>query len=88
MEFGYVVVGHEGVLVGRRRLILPRRVQSFGFDIGWQPPAMVLRLRGYGAWIESDGKPLEEYAVEVEGNTISCYVCSEDGKVRIEPPPA
>ena len=42
---------------------------------------MVLRLHGYGAWIESDGKPLAEYAVEVEGNVISCYVCSEEGKV-------
>ena len=30
---------------------------------------MVLRLRGYGAWIESGGEPLEEYAVEVEGDT-------------------
>ncbi|KAF9646401.1 hypothetical protein BDM02DRAFT_3188875 [Thelephora ganbajun] len=41
---------------------------------------MVLRLRGYGAWIESDGIPLEEYAVEVKDNIISCYVCSEEGK--------
>ena len=32
---------------------------------------MVLRLHGYGAWIESDGKPLEEYAVEVKDNTCS-----------------
>ena len=24
-----------------------------------KPPAMVLRLHGYGAWIESDGKLLE-----------------------------
>jgi len=46
---------------------------------------MVLRLHGYGAWIESDGKPLEEYAVEVKDNVISCYVCSEEGKVRAEP---
>jgi len=46
---------------------------------------MVLRLHGYGAWIESDGKPLEEYAVEVKGDTISCYVCSEEGKVKLEP---
>ena len=45
---------------------------------------MVLRLHGYGAWIESDGKPLEEYAVEVKDNFISCYVCSEEGKVRAE----
>ena len=45
---------------------------------------MVLRLHGYGAWIESDGKPLEEYAVEVKDNVISCYVCSEEGKVRAE----
>jgi len=41
---------------------------------------MVLRLRGYGAWIESDGEPLEEYAIEVEGDTVSCYICSEEGK--------
>jgi len=47
-----------------------------------KPPVMVLRLHGYGAWIESEGKPLEEYGVEVEGNVISCYVCSEEGKVR------
>lgn len=42
---------------------------------------MVLRLHGYGAWIELDGVPLEEYAVEVKDNVISCYVCSEEGKV-------
>ena len=42
---------------------------------------MVLRLHGYGAWIESDGKPLDEYAVEVKDNVVSCYVCSEEGKV-------
>ena len=47
---------------------------------------MVLRLHGYGAWIESDGEPLEEYAVEVKDNVISCYVCSEEGKVRTRPP--
>ncbi|KAF9792069.1 hypothetical protein BJ322DRAFT_1026940 [Thelephora terrestris] len=41
---------------------------------------MVLRLHGYGAWVESDGKPLEEYAVEIKGNVISCYICSEEGK--------
>lgn len=45
---------------------------------------MVLDLRGYTAWIESDGERLEEYAVEVKGNTISCYVCSEEGKVKAE----
>ena len=50
-----------------------------------KPPAMVLRLHGYGTWIESDGKPLEEYAVEVKDNLITCYVCSEEGKVRAEP---
>jgi len=49
---------------------------------------MVLRLYGYGAWIESDGKPLEEYAVEVNGNVISCYICSEEGKVRVTPLPS
>lgn len=49
---------------------------------------MVLRLYGYGAWIESDGKPLEEYAVEVDGDVISCYICSEEGKVRIAPLPS
>ena len=49
---------------------------------------MVLNLRGYTAWIESDGKDLEEYAVEVKGNIVSCYVCSEEGKVRAEPPRA
>jgi len=47
---------------------------------------MVLELRGYSAWIESDDESLEEYAVEVKGNTISCYICSEEGKVRTEPP--
>ena len=47
---------------------------------------MVLRMRGHTAWIESDGKPLEEYAVEVKDNIISCYVCSEEGKVRTNPP--
>jgi len=46
---------------------------------------MVLRLHGYGTWIESDGKLLEEYAVEVKDNVISCYVCSEEGKVRVAP---
>ena len=51
-----------------------------------KPPAMVLRLHGYGAWVESDGKPLQEYAVEVKDNVISCYICSEEGKVRTESP--
>jgi len=46
---------------------------------------MVLRLHGYGAWIESEGKPLEEYGVEVKDGVISCYVCSEEGKVRSLP---
>jgi len=46
---------------------------------------MVLRLHGYSVWIESDGKPLEEYGVEVKDNVISCYICSEEGKVRAEP---
>jgi len=46
---------------------------------------MVLRLHGYGAWIELDGEPLEEYAVEVKENVISCYVCSEERKVRAVP---
>ena len=46
---------------------------------------MVLRLHSYGAWIEVDGKPLEEHAVEVKGNAVSCYVCSEEGKVRAAP---
>lgn len=49
---------------------------------------MVLRLHGYGAWIELDGEPLEEYAAEVKGNIISCYVCSEEGKVRAAPLPS
>ena len=49
---------------------------------------MVLRLHGYGAWIESDGIPLEEYAVEVNDNVISCYVCSQEGKVRTGLPQA
>jgi len=44
---------------------------------------MVLRLHGYGAWIETDGIPLEEYAVEAQGNVVSCYVCSQEGKVRV-----
>lgn len=42
---------------------------------------MVLRLHGYGAWVELGGQPLEEYAVEVNDNVISCYICSEEGKV-------
>lgn len=44
---------------------------------------MVLRLYGYGAWIESGNEILEEHAVEVKENVISCYVCSEEGKVRV-----
>ena len=47
---------------------------------------MVLRLHGYSAWIESDGEPLEEYPLGTEGNVISCYVCSEEGKVNSESP--
>jgi hypothetical protein len=42
---------------------------------------MVLRLHGYGAWVELGGKTLEEHAVEVKDNVISCYICSEEGKV-------
>jgi len=41
---------------------------------------MVLRLHGYGAWVELGGKSLEEHAVEVKDNVISCYICSEEGK--------
>ena len=40
---------------------------------------MVLRLNGYGAWIESEDKPLAEHAVEVKDDDI--YICSEEGKV-------
>ena len=43
---------------------------------------MVLRLHGYGAWVEVGGQHLEEYAVEVNDNVISCYICSEEGKVN------
>ena len=43
---------------------------------------MVLHLRGYSARIELGDAPLEEYAVEVKGEVISCYICSEEGKVR------
>lgn len=64
-----------------QRLLVPRIAITVQQSLGQQLPAMVLRLHGYGAWIESDGKPLEEYAVEVNGNVISCYVCSEEGKV-------
>jgi hypothetical protein len=46
---------------------------------------MVLRQHGYGVWIELDGEPLEEYAVEVKGHVISCYICSEEGRVRTAP---
>ena len=42
---------------------------------------MVLRLHGYGVWVESNDKPLEESAIEVKGNVISCYICSEEGQV-------
>jgi len=41
---------------------------------------MVLRLHGYSAWIESDGNPLEEHAIEIKDNVVSCYICSEEGK--------
>jgi len=47
--------------------------------------AMVLRLHDYGAWIESEGRRLKEHAVEVFGNVISCYICSEDGMVSAKP---
>jgi len=80
-----------GPVYGEHRAIQLRRspqltdASAGGPLLGSNPPAMVLRLHGYGAWIESDGKPLEEYAVEVKGSVISCYVCSEEGKVRSHP---
>ena len=47
---------------------------------------MVLKLRGYSAWIVSDNEALEEYAIQVEGKVISCYICSEEGMVRTPSP--
>ena len=47
---------------------------------------MVLSHRGYTAWVESGGVPLEEYGCNTQGKVISCYVCSEEGKVSNEPP--
>lgn len=44
--------------------------------------------RGYSAWIELNGEPLEEYAIETKDRVTSCYVCSEEGAVRTDPPQA
>lgn len=44
---------------------------------------MPLELNGYSAHICCDGKELETYDVRVEDEkTISCWIPSEEGKVR------
>lgn len=42
-------------------------------------------LKGYSAWITVDGIELKQYSVEVSpnGDSASCWVPSEAGKVRI-----
>lgn len=45
---------------------------------------MVLRLHGYTAWIEVEGRQVEEHAIEVTDSTVSCYICSEDGLVSAD----
>ncbi|PCH35392.1 hypothetical protein WOLCODRAFT_139882 [Wolfiporia cocos MD-104 SS10] len=41
-----------------------------------------MKLLGLEAWIECDGKRLDEYNIEVEGNQIACWVVSEVEKVN------
>ena len=67
--------------VGRLSLHCQSRTASRSLHTWATTTTMVLRLHGCGAWVESGGKPLEEYAVEVKDNVISCYICSEEGKV-------
>lgn len=43
---------------------------------------MPLTLRGFSVHVSCEGQELKQYDVRVEGNTISCYIASEVGKVR------
>lgn len=46
-----------------------------------------MRHLGYEVYIESEGKTLEEYAVEVDANDeakVSCWIPSEAGKVNMQ----
>ncbi|TFY64521.1 hypothetical protein EVJ58_g2558 [Rhodofomes roseus] len=40
-----------------------------------------MKYRDCEIYIACDGRPLDEYDVQVEGNVIECYVASESGKV-------
>lgn len=45
---------------------------------------MVLKHKGYGAYISCDDTPLDEFAFTKEDETtVSCYICSQAGKVCI-----
>lgn len=56
------------------------------FDIN-SVPLMVLQNKGYGAYIVCDNAPLTEYAITQEDETtVSCFVCSETGKVSLNSP--
>ena len=45
---------------------------------------MPLQIDGYTASVHCDGKELEEYGVKQEGaRTVSCWIPSESGKVRV-----
>jgi hypothetical protein len=44
----------------------------------------MLTHRGFSAWIVVDGNPLPEYLITVDENAhkVSCWIPSEEGKVR------
>lgn len=53
------------------------RVQSY--QIG--RPGMPLSPQGFEAWIEVDGRKLEEFKIEMEWEKVVCWVPCEAGKV-------
>jgi hypothetical protein len=64
-----------------RRFVLERysvpRVQSYQIGRSGMP----LSPQGFEAWIEVDGRRLEEFKIEMEWEKVVCWVPCEAGKV-------
>jgi hypothetical protein len=52
--------------------------------ISGQPSRSIMQLGDFSAHVVVDGKELEEYDVVIDSPTkATCYVASEEGKVRL-----
>jgi hypothetical protein len=49
---------------------------------GGKKPQKILKLGDYEVWVAISEKRTEVYQVTEKGNTISCFIASEEGKVR------